>query len=69
MHTGSPRFLITGTAGGVGSATARWAVAAGYRVVLAGRDEGWSSTRSRRGGRLDVIFANARVAAGAGFVR
>src|SRR5579864_1506048 len=94
-----PVFLITGAAGGIGSATARRAVAAGYRVVLAGRDEArlnvlaeelggpdvalgvrcdvqdWAAQLAlvertlETWGRLDVAFANAGVAAGAGFVR
>src|SRR5579864_930065 len=94
-----PVFLITGAAGGIGSATARRAVAAGYRVVLAGRDEArlnvlaeelggpdvalgvrcdvqdWAAQLAllertlETWGRLDVVFANAGVATGAGFVR
>ncbi|HEX9356246.1 MAG TPA: SDR family NAD(P)-dependent oxidoreductase, partial [Streptosporangiaceae bacterium] len=32
-----PVFLITGASGGIGAATARAAVRAGYRVALTGR--------------------------------
>jgi NADP-dependent 3-hydroxy acid dehydrogenase YdfG len=94
-----PVFLITGAAGGIGAATARRAVAAGYRVVLAGRNESrlsglatelggpdralslpcdvqdWAAQQGlveralEAWGRLDVVFANAGVAGGAGFVR
>jgi NAD(P)-dependent dehydrogenase (short-subunit alcohol dehydrogenase family) len=32
-----PVFLITGASGGIGTATARAAAAAGYRLVLTGR--------------------------------
>ncbi len=94
-----PVFLITGAAGGIGAATARGAVAAGYRVVLAGRDEArltalaeslggsdralsvkcdvqdWTAQEAlvertlTAWGRLDVVFANAGIGGGAGFVR
>jgi NADP-dependent 3-hydroxy acid dehydrogenase YdfG len=36
-HVPGPVFLITGASGGIGTATARAAAAAGYRLVLTGR--------------------------------
>ena len=93
-----PVFLITGAAGGIGAATARRAAAAGYRLVLTGRDEArltglvaelggpkralgircdvqdWADQRAMiqrivdTCGRLDVVFANAGVGGGSGFL-
>lgn len=51
-------FLITGGAGGIGSATARLAASAGYRLVLAGRNKDkLDSFADELRGQTDVLTA------------